>query len=675
MLLSILYFFVLTIGLGFLIDLIIKDWRADFLEKLVIRLGTGIAIVPVLGIILNVLHIPLDWKIFLAFSIITFSAALYFRKQELLPKFNFSRLTKSQIYSFLVLIMFAITAYMYIHGSFAYPWFEDGDPYGYALTSKYIAEEKTYSHPYKFDQYSEPYTQGYQIFMGILHQTNNSIYWNMKFFNALIISFSILFFFYFAKRFTKNQDIALISTFALFAVPCWVGHFVFSLNFNMALFPLFLYALASLEFNKKWKFLTAIIFASALVNHASTGVTFVILLIIYYLNKLFVEENINKEVLQAGFFGVLLSLLFFIPSYLKHSDSIAKGGSVGGIDEIFLFVGKIPPLLVYIIIFLALAFLVLCYIKKGKLFLPLKRKDIKYKIFFALFIIIMLLLIIPSNKIIDIKGTGTRDYNLGDFFIAKKGNMTNNPIGVGWVLMTLFCIGILIILLNYKKLFKKENFWVSTTFIWAIFSLVIIFGTYFSIMFIPFRMWTFFAVFASLIIGFSVITILKPIKNNLLKISLLILIVILVIPTSFSQKYWHNTAQWPEHMVMVPESQELYIWLRDNGRVPKDSKVYTLCIHPWALYGYDMNPEVWNDKELAHYGGNPYYRSSLNKTLEDNYNFLKRHNLDYVVLGASCIAKSNVDINQLNKRIQEMINSSNFSLIRNTESEFLFRVI
>ena len=287
----------------------------------------------------------------------------------------------------------------------------------------------------------------------------------------------------------------------------------------------------------------------------------------------------------------------------------------------------------------------------------------------------MLLLIIPSNKIIDIKGTATRDYNLGDFFIAKKGNMTNNPIGVGWVLMTLFCIGILIILLNYKKLFKKENFWVSTTFIWAIFSLVIIFGTYFSIMFIPFRMWTFFAVFASLIIGFSVITILKPIKNNLLKISLLILIVILVIPTSFSQKYWHNTAQWPEHMVMVPESQELYIWLRDSGRVPKDSKVYTLCIHPWALYGYDMNPEVWNDKELAHYGGNPYYGSSLNKTLEDNYNFLKRYNLDYVVLGASCIAKSNVDINQLNKRIQEMINSPNFSLIKNTESEFLFRVI
>ena len=379
MLLSILYFFVLAIGLGFLIDLIIKDWKADFLEKLVIRLGTGIAIVPVLGIVLNVLHIPLDWKIFLAFSIITFSAALYFRKRELLPKFS-KGITKSQTYSFLVLIMFAITAYMYIHGSFAYPWLEDGDPYGYALTSKYIAEEKTYSHPYKFDHYSEPYTQGYQIFMGVLHQTNNSIYWNMKFFNALIISFSIFFFFYFAKRFTKNQDIALISTFALFAVPCWVGHFIFSLNFNMALFPLFLYALASLESNKKWKFLTAIIFASALVNHTYTGVTFAILLIIYYLNKLFVEEKINKEILQAGFFGVLLSLLFYIPSYLKHSDSIAKRGS-GGINQIFLFVGKIPPLLIYIIIFLALALLVLYYIKREKLFLPLKRKDIKYKYF------------------------------------------------------------------------------------------------------------------------------------------------------------------------------------------------------------------------------------------------------------------------------------------------------
>lgn len=679
---SIIYFLIVTIGLGFLIDLIVKEWKAGILEKLVIRLGTGIAVFSFLGVILNLLHIPLDWKIFLAIAIVIFLAAIYFRKQEILSgfKFNFSKITKNQIYSVLVLIMFAITAYMYIHGSFAYPWLENGDPYGYALASKYIAEQKTYSTPFHFSHYSEPYTQGYQIFMGVLHQTNDSIYWNMKFFNALIISLSILFFFYFAKNFTKNRDIALISTFALFAIPCWVGHFIFSLNFNMALFPVFLYCLSSMRNNTKWKYIFSIIFASLLINHVNTAVTSALIFGIYYLNKVFVEETFNKELIQAGFFGIFLSLIFFIPSYVRHSEFFFNPtAQTGGLNIIFKFLLKLISTPTYLIIsIITLIIIFTLYFKKNAWFKYIKQgfqiNKIKHKIFFILLAILFLILLLPSQKLVNIKGTGTRDYTFSDFFIAQKGNLTNNPIGVGLVLMIFFSVGLLLILVHYKKLFKKENFWISTTFIWSIISLIIIFGTYFSIMYMPFRMWTFFAVFASLIIGFAVVNLLKLIKNKPIKFIVLLLFIILVIPTSFSQKYWHNTATWPEHQVFVLESQQFYVWLRDNGRIPKDSAVYPLCHQPSTMYGYDMNPMTWQNEELSELSEKAYYRTSLNKSLEDNYDFLKRNNMDYTVLGASCVAKHKFDVNLVNNKIQEMANSTSFTRIYNTESEFLFKV-
>jgi len=649
MLISITYFFIVTIGFGFITDLIVKEWKADFIEKLVIRIGVGIAVIPVVGVILNLLHIPLDWRIFLALSFFPFIISLITKK--------FSFKIDNKFYTALVFLMFGITAFMYINGSFSYPWLEDGDPYGYALSSKYIAETKTFSTAFHFSHYAEPYTQGYQIFMGVLNQVNDSIYWTMKFFTSLIISLSILFFFYFAKRFTKNNKIALFSTFALFAIPCWVSHFVFSLNFNMALLPVFLYALVS---NKNWKFITAIILASALINHTSTGITFVIIMGIYYINKAFVEENINWDILQAGLIGVLLSALFYIPSYLRHKEVLMQSGGIGGINLIITFLDKIPFVIIGLAVLLALI-----YFSRKILF---KRKNI---VFFAMLVIVMLVLIIPSNKIIDIKGTASRDYTFGDFFIANKENMVNNPVGVGIVLMTLFCIGFLIILLNYKKLFLKENLCITSTFVLSIFSILIILGTYFSITIIPFRMWTFFAVFASLMIGFT-IKILNDIIPKKFQMAFISVIIVLVLFTSFSQKYSINTTKWGDDRLIIPESIDLYVWMRDN--LQKDSHVYPLCIRPEVMYGYDMNPKAW-DGELAQYAYNPYYTHSLNESLEDNYIFLVKNDMNYVVLGASCIVKMKINQTLLENRVNEMTSSNKFKLIHNTNTELLFEVV
>src|SRR3989344_247321 len=67
--LTILLFFAYTYGIGFAISKIAKN-SDNFLERNLMRIGIGLAALPLLGVILNLLHIPLDCRIFLILSLI-----------------------------------------------------------------------------------------------------------------------------------------------------------------------------------------------------------------------------------------------------------------------------------------------------------------------------------------------------------------------------------------------------------------------------------------------------------------------------------------------------------------------------------------------------------------------------------------------------------------------------
>ena len=689
MILSIVVFFILAIGLGFLVDLFIKNWSAGFLEKLIIRIGAGVLLIPVFGVLFNHLHIPIHWMVFFILAIIVFCSAIYFRKEILLEDckslkkaLSSFRIKKSQIYALLIFVLFAISAYMYIQGSFNYPWFENGDPYPYALASKYISLEKTYSAPYYFTHFAEPYPQGYPIFMGLMHQTNDSIYWTLKFFNALIASFSILFFFYFARKFTKRNSIAFWSTFTLAAIPAWLGHFVFALNFNMALMFLLFYALFSVEENKNWKYLGAIFYGAIIINHFYTSVVITALLLIVYLLRVLAYKDFSKDYLDVFAGGLVLGLVFWVPALAKHWNVLEGGEQLGGLYVFLPLFQKIGSSFAFAALFLGIiAVIALLYWKNqawfGHVRQFLTKKDAALWIYSAVIAIVLLVLIIPSDKIIYAKGSGTRVYGLVDFFIAQKGNMINNPIGIGFIVMLLFIAGLIIIALNFRKLFKKDNFYLLVALTWVIFSFLGVMGASLSIGFVPFRMWTFFGMALSLVTGYSIYLIFWALNGKqriAAKSIFVLLLVILVYFTSFSPKYWHNTSPWPEHQIMVPESQQLYVWIREGG-LPKDSMVTNICHREFLLLGYDMLSKPWLSEELYEKNANAYYTTALNKSLADNYEFLKRNNFDYVTIGASCIAKFKADAGLVNQRVQEMIDSSDFQIVKNTKTEFLFRVV
>ena len=62
---SLLFFIAACYGLGYLATFFVRD-AEDSLERHLMRFGTGLGVFVVLGYLLNLLNVPLDYRIFLA---------------------------------------------------------------------------------------------------------------------------------------------------------------------------------------------------------------------------------------------------------------------------------------------------------------------------------------------------------------------------------------------------------------------------------------------------------------------------------------------------------------------------------------------------------------------------------------------------------------------------------
>ena len=234
---SILLFFIYLWGLGYTALYFLKKPEQGG-ERFFLYLAVGLGILPFLMVFLNFMGVPLDWRIILGISLV-FPWYIIIKRIRA-KKFRLSswrlQLTKSNLFLFGLLLIFAFSLFMYTTGAFSYPYLEDEDPWGHAVGAKYVALEKTaydpvFVHQTKIDEvlsYLDPYPPAYDALMGILHQTSPDLPWTLKFFNALIISLGLIFFYLFAQLFMGNKPKALLATFFLAAVPAYFSHFIWA---------------------------------------------------------------------------------------------------------------------------------------------------------------------------------------------------------------------------------------------------------------------------------------------------------------------------------------------------------------------------------------------------------------------------------------------------------------
>ncbi len=613
---TIILFFLYSWGLGFTVTSFTKN-SDNFLERNLIRIGIGLAVIPLVGVILNLLHIPLDWRIFLILALIYPIACLAKNyKQIKLPEFKL-KIRKSDIAILVVLLMFALTFYIYASGAFKYPYFEDHDPYIHALTVKYVSTEKTILDPPTYDfPYIDPYPPAYTLIMGLLHQTSPSIMWTLKFFNALIISLGIIFFYFFAKGFIKDKNKALFATFILAAIPCYLSHFIWSHALVPTLFFVAMYCLEQIKNDKKWIYTSLLAISAFPLIQPEQSIKIFILLSIY----ITVKSIIDKKLLTKEFFaiicGYLLSILWWYNKLGRQFSSEAKIHSGNNFATIGLFQ---------------------------------KLKNI-----------------FPYDG-----GTGTRAYSFNDFFVAKSQNMINNPIGIGIVISVLLIASLVLIFINYKKLLDKESYWIPITLFWLLFAFLGVNSMTFKlpIGLFAFRFWMLFAIPVSLLAveGAWFLTALFK-KLGVGKLITLILILSGVLLTSGYQKYAVNTAMWmPPLGGLMSSVEELQGYVELKSLEP-NTKVFSFCPDSYInIIAFDKFICSWCEEETN------ILKRAVNLSSGELSQFIKQQDYKYLIVDSNCA--TGIGVNKTDELINGIMASNKAQLVTNKIGFLLFKVL
>ncbi len=529
-LMTIALFLIYCFGLGFTATSFLKN-SSNFLERNLMRIGFGLSLLPFLGLVLNLFGLPADWRIIL---IVSLAYPVYYSTRNF-SKFDISKLiklkiTKTNLSIFVMLLIFAGTFYIYGTGAFKYPYLEDDDSWSHAIGVKYVSVEKTaFTVNPAYFHYMDPYPPTYDLLFGIMSQTNDSIYWTLKFFNALIISLSIIFFYFFVKEFIGNRNKALFATFALASIPCFLSHFIWSIALAVPLYFVSFYAVERIKHDNRWWILAGLVMVTTLTSSPTHSTYFGLFFVLYFITRMILERKILIYPALAGLSGLSLSFLFWwLPNILKYGlDGTLSGIGLGG-----------------------------------------------------------------GNTVFNVLGTADRVYTFSDFVFAKTANMINNPIGVGLILSFLLVIGVIAVFIKFRYLFKQENHWLVLSFVWFLFTFYAVNASNMPVKLSPFRAWMLLAIPVCILATEGAFVLMDSSKKlGFGKIIVLFLIIVGVLFTSTYQKYTVNTAVWPPGGFWGSmEEIQGYSWLREN--IPPDTKVFSF-VNNGPVIGMDMYTCHW----------------------------------------------------------------------------------
>lgn len=620
-LITIILFFVYIYGFGYAATYFLKE-NDNFLERNLMRMGIGLGILPILMLLMSFLRIPLDWRLILLLSLLfpIYSIFVFFKNRKKI-KFDI-RIKKSDLYIFAAFVLFLLSLFMYTKGAFVYPYLEDDDPWSHANGVKYVSIEKSIFNPDGGTGYLDPYPPAYDGLLGLLHQTSPSLMWTMKFFNALIISLSILFFYFFSKEFIGDQKKALFATFVLASIPSYLSHFIWAHSLVPILIILAFYSLEMIKYDRKYMYVSALVIGSIFLTTPTQPIKFSIMFLIYFLVKFIYSRKISFYVISSGALGFILSLIWWTTRWKEQLGSGARLGaseieataSLTGMDKIVNFFGVL-----------------------GNAFHPRS-------------------------------GTATRVYSFEDFFIAKHQNMINNPVGIGIFISLLLIVSLVFIIIKYKALFKKNSQWILISLLWLIFTYLGINSMTFNlpIGLFAFRFWMLFAIPVALlsVLGMWLLFNIAS-KFNIPKIFILIVVIVGILFTSAHQKYSVNTAIWPPGAFWTSNEEiQGYMWFKDN--IPSGTKVFTFSNNA-LINGLDKFICNWcNDVR-------DYQSKGFNQTIEQNYDWLKKDQYKFVIIDGQAARKFGA--NETNKKLQELINSIKFKPVFNNDGMIIFEVI
>ena len=627
---TIVLFIVYTLGIGTLVTFFCKN-SDEFFERIIMSIGIGLGTLPILLCIINLLHLSITYSIFLTLGVAGLVVGLSQIKEY----------KKISLFAFIVFLLFLGHLFMMVTGEASVPYLHNTDPYGHVAGIKYIAEEKTmfdktdwskFNITKDFTTYVDVYPPGYDGIFAILYQTSDQMMWTLKFFNALIISLGVLFFYFAMKRFTKKKWIALSSTFVLAFIPSYLSHFIWAHALVPTLFLVALYCLERLRKDWKWIVPSVLVIASIGVTSPTSTFNAYVMLGIYFLIKLIFKDKWKHILIALVIGGLLAACFWWIPIAVIH------GGARNIADE-------------------SLA-----------------------KISSNTTIIGSLLTVFNPNE-----GSATRAYTFNDFFGASENNMINQPVGWGpviFILLIAFFTMFLLYCFTKKKEEKYES-WIWITILWFIFTFLGVNSMTFHLPvgLFAFRFWMFLAIPVSILAGYTIYLLADLIsnifKNNTLifKKVIFILFVISILTTigitSGIPKYKLNTMPWGTYFGY--QSEKEMQGLLETRFLPKHTKIISYSGCSSVFLSYDLECCQWCEDEIK------FQTEVTSMYLPDLYFWLRDHNYQILTVGIKDIKfhytiGGNETIQRIIPIIQELGNSDLFEVLYQNEDMAIFRV-
>lgn len=607
--LTILIFLILIYGLGKLFC----SRTFNFLETITL----GLASIPIIGIILNILHIPLDWRIFLGIALIApcHQFLTWRRAGGKLPQIKLKKPSCSW-QTLLVLAVFIFTLAIYCWGPFQYDWLENDDPWAHAAGIKYIAIEKNLNAPEGTFQYLNPYPPGYDLLFGVLHQTSPSIYWTMKFFNGLIICLGFLFFYMLITELSGSKSKAALATFFLALIPCYLTHFIWAHSLAITLgFPAFYFLIKSFK-EKKYIVPASLCWAALTLVQPTQPIKFAvmaILLVIAFLPTKIKWKNLSIIVLISS----TIALLWWGPIILKS----ISGKSVMALRNETKITGEMVST-------------------------AMTMKDV-----FA-----------PSS------GSATQAYSWKHFVFISDPNLINNPVGLSLMITILAMIGLLCVLLKLNR--KKDDGhkpYYLTILLWLIFTFLGINSMTFNlpIGLFAFRFWMLFAIPIVLLCTEALFTLENFCHLKWNKIIIVGLFIITIIRTTLPFKWYFNTNEWSFGVHWTSrEDINGYVWLRQ--KLPINTKVFSFTDNALVI-GHDMHADFWTDD----------YKKRFTHVFEKNtdilYKNLSEAGYDCLIINPRDILKYSME--EVNAKIKSLHYDPRFRLLFNNKAVKIFQII
>lgn len=194
MLLQLIYFALISFGLGFAIWRLLGLKEEDGIAAFFLYGASGLAAFVLLSTVLGFVGLAI-WPVYGAIALVAIAAALIKGGINLnVPKINLNWV--------IVLLLFLVHLYVYESGAFSYPWLEDDDPWTHASAVRYVSIFNTYTQPESLPiHYLAPYPPFFDVLLGTIFQVDGtSLQFTLKFFNSLLVSLAIPLFYCWARK-------------------------------------------------------------------------------------------------------------------------------------------------------------------------------------------------------------------------------------------------------------------------------------------------------------------------------------------------------------------------------------------------------------------------------------------------------------------------------------------